>query len=212
MKTLEERIAALEDLEERITALEDIDKIKALQRTLGYYLDNRRYEDVIDLFSDNTESIQTDDTGIFLGKAGVRKFYETVAKPSKAMKSWLGIHAQLQGVVNLDPGGQTAHGRWQCLMLLAFPKPEAPNDNQAVWGAGVYENECIKENGTWKFKKYVLNHYFMTTFEEGWAKVPTLNLGGQSPDCGADIPATENRYYPSGYVLPYHFENPVTGK
>jgi len=95
-------------------------------------------------------------------------------------------------------------------MLLTYPLPDKP---QAIWGAAVYENEYIKEGETWKLKKLAFSHYFMTTFEDGWAKVPIAKFGGGAAfDANPDIPATEDRSYPSGYVLPYHFNNPVTGK
>jgi hypothetical protein len=203
----------MKNLEERITALEDIEKIKVLQQTYGYYMDNLKYDDVIDLFSDNAESAETDDTGVFLGKTGIRSFYKGFAEIAKDSKNWLSIHLQLQGVVHLGPNGKTAQGRWQCLMLSAVPLVSTTKNSQAMWGAAVYENQYVKENDIWKIKKLVLNHYFMTTFEDGWAKTPRADLNsGLKINAIADILPGEDKSYISGYSLPYHFKNPVTGK
>ena len=58
----------LEELEARITGLEDIEAIKKLQRIYAYYLDSDDMRDeIIDLFSDNMESIEIADHGVYLG-------------------------------------------------------------------------------------------------------------------------------------------------
>jgi hypothetical protein len=216
VEQLETRLNTLEaqnkELQKRLTIVEDIEAIKELQRTYGYYLDNHMIDDAVNLFSDNTEYVEATDLGIFLGKEGVRKFFkEGSQKPLEiALKSGLSIHLQLQGVVNLDPGGKTAHGRWQLLGILALQTPQ--NENRALWSGGIYENEYVKEDGKWKFKKLILHPYFVTTFEDGWAKLPYINFYSKEGQPEPDIPATQDKTYPTGYVLPLHFKNPVSGK
>ena len=50
-----------------------------------------------------------------------------------------------------------------------------------------------------------------TPYEDGWVKTPTTPVpfrpGGPKPE-----PSTCYKPYPSGYVLPYHYKNPVSGK
>ena len=53
-ENLESKVKALE---EKLTAVYDIQEIEKLQRVYGFYLDNRMWDDVVDLFSDNTESL-----------------------------------------------------------------------------------------------------------------------------------------------------------
>ena len=52
VKELEATIA---HMQAELTAARDIEEIEKLQRTYGYYLDNRLWDDIVDLFSDNTE-------------------------------------------------------------------------------------------------------------------------------------------------------------
>ncbi len=65
----------LEELEREVTRLEDIHAIKDLQCKYGYYMDSHRRQEVYDLFSDDTESVEIESTGLFLGKKGVAKFF-----------------------------------------------------------------------------------------------------------------------------------------
>jgi hypothetical protein len=47
-----------QEMAARMQAVEDTLQIDKLEKIYGYYLDNGRYRDVIDLFSDNTESVE----------------------------------------------------------------------------------------------------------------------------------------------------------
>jgi hypothetical protein len=117
-------------------------------------------------------------------------------------------HLQLQGVVNVSPDGKTAKGRWQCLFLCValWGNPEVPTD---CWSYGVYENEYIKENQKWLFKKVYFNRLFYTPVSEGWVKVPDITMQKMSPET-ADIPSTTHHPYPTNYVVPMHFKHPIT--
>jgi hypothetical protein len=206
---IQELEAKIKTLEEKVTKLEDIDQIKDLQRIYGYYLDNRMYDEAIDLFSENTDIFEVSSIGVFKGKAGVRRFLTSMKnnalrKPEHARG--LSLHAQLQGVVHVNPDGKTARGRWQCWMVL---NQTFNQELRAIWGLGVFENDYIKENDKWLFKNLRVNIRFMTPFEDGWLKTPFLNASGQSQ---ADVPATEDRTYTSGYDIPLHFKHPITGK
>ncbi|OGO25079.1 MAG: hypothetical protein A2144_14215 [Chloroflexi bacterium RBG_16_50_9] len=207
--TIEELEAKVKYLEDKIRSLEDIDQIKELQRIYGYYLDNRMYDEAIDLFSEDTESFEISSVGVFKGKEGARKFLTNMKNNALKKPEWargLSLHMQLQGVVHLNPTGITARGRWQCWMCLnqTFGK-----ELRAIWGLGVFENDYIKENGKWLFKRLRVNIRFMSPYEDGWLKTPFINASGQSQ---ADIPAIGDMTYPSGYDIPLHYKHPITGK
>jgi len=199
-----------EELNERITRLEDIEALNKLQKIYGYYLDNGMYDKAVDLFSDNTESVEVGDRGVFLGKEGAKKFllgymgrYGNTPPPGTML-----THMQLQGVVDVDPGGNTAKGRWYCWMIQAHPSIE-PGVPRAAWGFGVYENEYVKENGKWKFKKLFCSITFRTPYEDGWVKTPVVAEGRAE---GADGPPTAYSPYPNQKLVPFHWKHPVTGE
>ena len=65
----------IEELEAKVTRLEDIQQIEKLQRIYGYYVDYGEWDKVVDLFSDNAESVEVIDHGLYLGKEGAKRFF-----------------------------------------------------------------------------------------------------------------------------------------
>ena len=55
-------------LDKQVTWLEDVQEIENLQKLYGYFFDNQMYAEVLDLFSEKTESVEVTDHGVFLGK------------------------------------------------------------------------------------------------------------------------------------------------
>jgi hypothetical protein len=99
----------LEELEKQVTRLEDIQEIEYLQRMYGYYFDTARYQEVIDLFSENTESVEITDHGVFRGKEAVKKMYGGMVGMPRP--GWMFFEVmQSQGVIEVAPDGRTARG------------------------------------------------------------------------------------------------------
>jgi len=195
-------------LERQVQELRDIRDIERLQRAYGFYLDNRHWDDVVSLFAENTESLEISDSGVYLGKAGVERFFKGFLgrgglPPGSGA---LGIHMQLQGIVTRDEGGLTAQGRWQCVMLLSVP---LNGELTAMLGHGVYENEYIKENGIWKFRKMHFYLTFRSPLDKGWVKMPVVHSMARGTP---DLPTTVYKPLPENYQVPFHYKNPVTGK
>ena len=65
-------MATLEEIEKRLQRLNDIKEIERLQNIYGYYCDYFEFDKVVDLFSDNAESVEVGDHGVYKGKEGVR--------------------------------------------------------------------------------------------------------------------------------------------
>lgn len=188
----------------------DILQIDKLQKIYGYYLDNGKFQEVIDLFSDDAESVEVGDRGVFRGKDGVRRFFrDYLGRGGKPREPGdMAFHMQHQGVVDVDPDGKTAKGRWYCTMIQARPiEPGGPV--RSILGHGVYENEFVKENGKWKFKKLFYSLHFRSPVAEGWAETPVI-ASGMAP--ASDAPPTAYQPYPNITLVPFHWKHPVTGK
>ena len=200
----------LEELEREVTCLEDIQEIEDLQQMYGYYMDTHHRQEVVDLFSDDTESIEIESVGLFLGKEGVKKFYldnDLLQEGQEVVPGWINVLILMsQDVIDIDPSGKTAKGRWNTWLAEAMPVGGVPRQQ---WLQGYYENEYVKEDGKWKFKKLHWNVTFFTSFEAGWLRIPLLGLLNRND---ADAPAPHFHPYPSGYHLPYHFKHPITGE
>ena len=202
------------DLEKRVQAIEDQLAIDRLEKIFGYYLDNDQMQKVVDLFSDNCESIEIGDRGVFKGKAGIRKFffdYLGEGKPgdhNDIVPGRMAIHMQLQSVITVNPDGKTANGRFTLIMMQARPIVKG-GKSRSILGHGVYENEFIKEDGIWKFKKVFLSLHYRSPIGDGWTEVPNMSIG-RAP--GYDAEPTFFHPFPNLATLPFHFKHPVTKK
>ncbi|MGD0795340.1 MAG: nuclear transport factor 2 family protein [Dehalococcoidales bacterium] len=194
------------DIEKRLQVVEDILAIDKLEKVYGYYLDNGQNGKIVDMFSDDAESVEITDRGVFKGKEGIRRFFLRYLENSGQadLKDFphgrLLIHQQHQGVIDVAPDGKTAKGRWYLIMIQAWP---VEGKERSVIGHGVYENEFIKENGTWKFKKMFMSLNFRSPISEGWTTTPVISAG-RSPL--SDAPPTAYHPYPDMKMVPFHWE------
>ena len=65
----------------------------------------------------------------------------------------------------IEVNGDKASGRWYFDVPLTMIE-----GNQAVWLTGMYEEEYIREGGKWKYLNMKCTFFYMTPYEEGWAK------------------------------------------
>jgi hypothetical protein len=206
-------MATLQELQSRIQRLEDIKAIDKLQKIYGYYRDYGDWDKIVDLFSDKAESVEVADLGIYKGKEGVKRFYQQLLGAEPPKPGMLSIKMQIQGVITVNPDGQTAKGRWYGWGMEALPVASIHyGDLRQTWTFGIYENEYIKENGKWFFKKLLFSLTFRTPYEDGWLKTPVIGQNGPSKEVPPDKPSANYHPYPSRLRLPYHYKNPITGK
>ena len=209
-------MATLEELQARVTRLDDIKAIEKLQCIYGYYHDYSDWQNVIDLFTDDDPSVEVSDYGVYKGKEGLRRFYVDLmggGPGKKPRPGYLSISFQLQGVVSVEPGSNTAKARWYGMGIEAKSTVALhEGELRQTWIAGIYENEYVKEDGVWKIKKLHFNLTFRTPYEEGWLNVPVIGQHGPDLSIPPDEPPTAYFPYPSGYHVPFSFKHPITGK
>ena len=209
-KNLKDMAAKIAGLETKLREVDDVKEIEKLQWIYGYYLDNRLMQEVVDLFSDDTESVEVANRGVFLGKEGAGRFF--LYAQGQAAPGWImGRHLQLQGVVHVGADGRTAKGRFQCIFMSVANFGARDLPPRACWGYGVYENDYVKENGKWMFQKLHFNRFFYTPYEDGWLKTPDAGSRMYDP-VKPDLPPTAYHPYPDQYIVPFHYEHPITGK
>jgi hypothetical protein len=202
-----ERVAALEaelaSLEHEIELLEASKAVKRLQRAYGYYLDNGLVDEVAALFTEDA-TVEIAGFGVFIGKDRVAELYSALLGDGLG-DGQLNDHIITQGVVNVDAGGETAKGRWRALIQ------SGQHGESATWLEGPYENEYVKVGDVWRISKL---HWYMTLmapYSPGW-HLEALPMPGPLADLPPDAPPSENyESYPSSYLPPFHFDNPVSG-
>jgi hypothetical protein len=197
--------AKLSSMEAELVRLEDVKAIKRLQGAYGYYRSKAMGDEVADLFSDGpTATVEIGGRGRYVGKDSIRRFFnhESNALDDGEMKNYI----ITQGVVNLDPDGKTAHGRWRALIQAGT------YGEDGRWIEGPYENVYVKENGVWKFQSV---HWYQTvdgSYDQGWTG-KAYPIAGPLKDLPPDEPPSDDfKAFPDPSFKPYHYRQPVTGK
>jgi hypothetical protein len=81
------------ELKKQVILMEDIQEIENLQKIYGYYFEIGNYQGVVDLFSEDAESVEIKICGLLLGKAGVNKMYvDTIGSNKCEPWIWFCIH------------------------------------------------------------------------------------------------------------------------
>jgi len=200
LATLAARAAALE---REIGLIEDEKAVEKLQRIYGFYTDKQLWTQAADLFAANG-SIEVGGRGVYVGKDRVLAFLR-LNGPEFPQPGRLFDQMQLQPVVHVAADGRTAKGRWYMFAQ------EAQHEEYARWGLGTFENEYVKEGGVWKIQRLHLYTTMYTTYEDGWAKVALPNEGPSTTLPPDQPPSVVYAAFPSAFVVPFHYDNPVTG-
>lgn len=210
IKALQTKIEALEN---KLGIQQDIEEIRRLQYVYGYYMDANLNNRVLDLFSDNPAvSAEMGGRGVYLGKEGVKKLFVGVHSgfgaggyvPDGPIFGQFVAFNQMQGVIDVAPDRKTAKARFRAVLFIGgFQKYQR-------WQIGTYENEYIKENGKWKFLKFVYKQTITCPYEDcvknpGWSAGPSTAMP-------PDKPATEYHPFPEAWVFPFHYPHPITGE
>ena len=191
-------------LEREVGLLEDQDAVKKLQRIYGFYTDKQLWSQAADLFAaDGT--IEIGGRGVYVGRERVLVYLRTNG-PELPQPGRLFDQMQLQPVIHVASDGRTAKGRWHMFAQ------EAQYNEYARWGLGVFENDYVKDNGVWKIQRLHLFTTMYTPYEEGWAKTAIPNPGLLAELPPDRPPSIAYEAFPAAFDVPFHYENPVTGK
>jgi hypothetical protein len=198
IKGIEKQLASLGD---RITRLQDLTEVEIVQNAYGYYVDKAQWRSLADLFDDDA-TLEIGGKGVFLGKARVFE-YMTVGLGSIGPKDGSLIdHQQFQCLPTIMEDGVTARAR--CIAFVM---------SSGGWGHNYYEDVFVKEDGVWKFKKLHGPFNMYSGYRLGWVDSVTVNTYPEKFAPYPDLPPTVIYLtYPSYYVDPFHYPNPVTGK
>jgi len=208
----------IENLENRLTRVEDIEAINRLQKAYGYYVEHWMYQEIIDCFSDGPGVYLNWIEGVWKGKEGVRRYFTNGGKSSPTPSGFSHQLMPTSGLITVAPDGMTAKGRWYG--FGAIFNSEDGKVEKGEFTSGIYEVGYVKEDGTWKIQSY------------DWIIPYVVRINGicEGPEIRSrriikeafekrdfvpdpDIPLDKKDLrYVSGYIFPFHYTHPVTGK
>jgi hypothetical protein len=204
---LEQRLIAVEA---RLQRLESVASIERLQRVYGYYLDNRMWQQVLALFTDDAE-VEVGRRGIYRGHEQLRTFFFEVlgAGRSGRSRSELHNHIQIQGVVTLGESAGQAFGRFRALAQFAQQMPDGTAG--CGWAEGVYENEYAYRDGAWRIRvlRWTASFYGSLAPQAIAAGRPSAKASEKFPP---SAPPTYTPEETGSYILPFHYPHPHTGE
>jgi hypothetical protein len=206
--------ARLKALEKKVSLLDDVNEVKRLQRAYSYYVQHMMRDEIADCFADSPEVTLHWLEGTWRGKKGVNRYFGVGTDRPEPPPGFLHQVMPIAGVVDVDPDGKRAKGRWYSFGGVAIPRQEDGKFNCSIVG-GLYEIEYIKQNGAWKMLKVdwiiPLN---IKIPEDAWVPPETMgktieNFRGPDPDIP---PSAADPRFLSGYIFPFHYNHPVTGR
>jgi hypothetical protein len=198
--------ATLDVLETRVTRVEDYDALENLNSAYGYYLAANAWDDFTDLFAEDG-TIEIALRGVYVGKPSIRRSMDLYGTPGER-DGQLHNHMQFQPVIHVSEDGRTAHVRSRALSIMG------EYQRYATWMGGVYENTFTKgEDGVWRYQTDRQFNTYFTNYDQGWATMAQGRPPGVSETNPPDRPPTSPfDLYPTAFLVPFHYPNPVTGR
>jgi hypothetical protein len=159
-------VSASDDLETRIQRLEDKEAIRDLKMAYAKLCDEGYdAEGIVALFAENTDVEWVSDVfGTHEGRDGIHRWFDNVDEEIR----WA-LHLMINPVIDVAPDGQSAKGSFYLLELATMSAPDG-GDPDAVIMTGKYQDDFVKEGGTWRFKRIEVNFEQVSNLDQGWVK------------------------------------------
>jgi hypothetical protein len=194
--------AAVSEASRTVARVRDYHELENLQSAYGYYLDQSMWNDLADLFAEDS-SMELAQRGVYSGPGRVRGFLLNVfgRGGEGPVEGQLGNHIQWQPVITIADDGQTAQIRSRMYQQMS-------RGERASMGAAIYENEAVKVDGRWKFSNVHAFNTWGGGYDDGWTRGASTFVPGPSSDYPPDAPPTlEFQMFPNVYDIPYHYSN-----
>ncbi len=162
---------------------------------------------MLDLLTDDA-TLEAGLNGVYVGKPAIRKYLFSLTGGRVGLaKGQLNNHITLSPVITLAENGAAAKARWRLLVQDGtFGDTSGGN-----WGAGVYENEYVKQNDVWKISKLHLFVRFYAPYKDGWTKVTSEQTARYGRSNVKPSRASEKLpLWPARFTPPFHYDNPGT--
>ncbi|MEO0061661.1 MAG: hypothetical protein RLZZ08_221 [Pseudomonadota bacterium] len=192
---------------QRLALVEDRNEIERLQYAYGYFIDNRMFREMADLFSEGNCWIEIGQRGRYVGRERIHQFLLQVLGDGRwgLQKDEVINHVQQQPIITIAPDRSHAWSRARAQVQGNSP----PGTPHFLLADGIYENEYVRENGQWKILGLTVTMTFYTALERARIWFPSAP---PSVDFPPDAPSQPVDAALGRQFNPWHFRHPVTGQ
>jgi hypothetical protein len=187
--------ASLQDqvdrLSNQVASLKDASAIRRLHQAYESHLDQGRYEEAVDMFTDDGEVVFNG--GIFAGKdKGVRRLYcklfnsGSTGKKIEPAPGYAQDSEQLQDIVEVAADRRSATARFPYSIQVGRPMSgDSPLVAMARlqgegivkwWEAGIHEVSYVKAGENWKIKKLEYRARVKANFKPGRSRAKPIEV------------------------------------
>jgi hypothetical protein len=207
----------------RVAKLEAEAAIRRLHHAYGYFMDYCWYDEVIQLFAQDGEAVFL--SGVYRGHDSLARLYKTFLGQAYTQGAdgpvygFLADHFLMQDVITVAPDGSSARMRGRALLVLGSHesrKNRHPQLPDQVYEAGLYENQYVCEQGTWKIQRLEYALQWQALYEKGWSHTktdlpPAVPPYPESPIGPDYLIDTTRKVWPERSAVEFHYVHPVTG-
>jgi SnoaL-like domain len=167
---LEARVSVLES---KVQELVDIEAIRDLRFRYHEYINEAKFTEIASLFTEDGDLL-FGHLGNAHGREEIDRFFGgLLVKPDADGKSKQPRLSRVRQFIHnhvVEIHGDRATG-----FSYLEAKPVYNGESYVV--AARYDDEYVRQNGHWLFKKMALTPYFMVPLKEGWAQDDLLKMG-----------------------------------
>jgi len=196
----------LADARHRIAVMEDRVAIEQLQYAYGYFIDNRMFQEMVDLFCDEGCWIEIGQRGRYHGKDRIHRFLLEVLGDGRwgLLKDEVINHVQQQPIITVSDDRRRAWSRARAQVQGNSP----PGTPHFLLADGIYENEYACEDDRWMIRGVTVTMTFYAALERAQIWFPSAPPSEAMPP---DAPSQPVVAALGRQFNPWHFRHPVKG-
>lgn len=203
---VEQQRRQIAELQHSVGVLQDKDEIQRLQYAYGYFLDNRMFREIADLFANEGAWIEIGGRGRYQGKDRIHGFLLEVLGGGRwgLLKNEVINHVQQQLFITVADNRQRARARARAEVQGNSP-PDTPT---FLFADGIYENEYVREDGQWRILSIRVTMTYYAALERRSLTFPTAPPSTSFPP---DQPSPPIARGLGRQFNAFHFRHPITG-
>ncbi len=196
----------IQRLEQALGILQDREDIRRLQYCYGYFIDNRMFREMADLFADRGAWMEIGGRGRYEGKAHIHAFLLDVLGEGRwgLLKDEVINHVQQQLLITVDEDRRHARARARAQIQGNSP----PTTPTFLIADGIYENTYVREDGRWKIQGLTVTMTYYASLQRERISFPTAPPSTQLPPDRPSQPVVEAL---GRQFNPWHFRHPIGG-